>query len=229
MGNKQVGDIPNAKEVFVVFILLILVISLISGIIAQISLLVFTLINFLFFAFIPFIYAYGRCLDIKNTFNLRWIKPRGIILVILIGVLSFGLVCGIISLCGKFTQQCGYDAETECKEREKDIKNLFTLGDVIGFMLIAFLTPISEELFFRGFLLTGLVNSFGKFRGLIYTSLLFGAMHCCGILNIVATALLGIVFGLVVLKTRSILGSIICHAVNNLCAVTIMLYTPWKM
>ena len=84
--------------------------------------------------------------------------------------------------------------------------------------------PVAEEIFFRGFVLTGLLKRFGVRRALLLSSLLFGLFHIDPG-AIVPTFALGLVLGWVYLKTGSIWPSIFAHALHNTLAVLIARYS----
>jgi hypothetical protein len=71
-----------------------------------------------------------------------------------------------------------------------------------------------EEIFFRGFLGRGLVARWGIARGILLTSLLFGALHFHPVQSV--TAILGGTVGhLLYLGCRSLWAPIIKHALHN--------------
>jgi len=80
--------------------------------------------------------------------------------------------------------------------------------------------PIFEELFFRGFLLSGFSRTFLQPGGaVVVTSLAWSSIHVqydvYGILTIFAS---GVILGFARLKTNSTLTTIIMHALMNLIA-----------
>lgn len=85
---------------------------------------------------------------------------------------------------------------------------------VATFITLVIIAPITEEIFFRGIILRGLLRFHSIPVALISSSLLFGFVH----LNpwmLLPTAILGIAFGLVLLRTGSIWLCVICHSLNN--------------
>jgi len=88
--------------------------------------------------------------------------------------------------------------------------------------------PIFEELFFRGFLLSGLVSTFVKPIGaIIITSLLWSAIHIQYELYIVvAIFILGLILGFARIKTNSVLLTIGLHSFVNFVAMSeVAIYT----
>ena len=81
-------------------------------------------------------------------------------------------------------------------------------------IIVGLIAPLLEEIIFRGFLFGTLRNSFGPRRSMIYSSLLFAALHQS------LTAFLPIFFLAMVLaylyeKSGSLWPSIILHMANN--------------
>jgi len=78
---------------------------------------------------------------------------------------------------------------------------------------------VAEELFFRGFLLNGLLaRSRGQTAPLLLSSVLFAAAHLIPDLALErfpGTLLLGLLLGFVRLRSGSVLPGMLLHAVNN--------------
>jgi membrane protease YdiL (CAAX protease family) len=94
---------------------------------------------------------------------------------------------------------------------------------VITIVLVGVLGPIAEEIFFRGYVLPGLIKRFGLARSLLLSSLLFGLFHIDPG-AIVPTFALGLTLGWVYLKTGSIWPAIFAHGLHNTMAVLIAKY-----
>ncbi|MFP6677433.1 MAG: ABC transporter permease subunit/CPBP intramembrane protease [Pirellulaceae bacterium] len=81
-------------------------------------------------------------------------------------------------------------------------------------LLIALLPAICEELAFRGFLLSGLRSQTKPFTAIVIASLFFGFTH--GIIQqSIFAAMLGVVIGLISVRTGSLLPAIAFHFTNN--------------
>ncbi|MDA1279121.1 MAG: type II CAAX endopeptidase family protein [Chloroflexi bacterium] len=94
---------------------------------------------------------------------------------------------------------------------------------VITVLLVGVAGPIAEEIFFRGFVLTGLLKRFGVRRSLLLSSLIFGLFHLDSG-AIVPTFALGLALGWVYLKTGSIWPAMFAHGLHNTVAVLIARY-----
>jgi len=77
--------------------------------------------------------------------------------------------------------------------------------------------PLFEEIFFRGFLLSGFSSSFmGPIAALIITSLLWAVIHVqYELYAIVIIFFMGILLGIAKIKSQSILMPIFLHSVSN--------------
>jgi len=85
------------------------------------------------------------------------------------------------------------------------------------FLALVIAAPILEELIFRGIILDGLLRIYSPTKAIVVSSLLFGVTH----LNpwqFIGGALVGGFMGWVYFHTRSVLTTILIHAVFNLTA-----------
>ncbi len=94
-----------------------------------------------------------------------------------------------------------------------------------GVLSIALLAPILEELLFRGTIQSMLFNVLKKpWEAIIISSLIFGVVHM-NPAQIPFAFLLGMMFGWLYYRTRSLLPGIIGHVLNNsIAAVNMILY-----
>ncbi len=84
-------------------------------------------------------------------------------------------------------------------------------GAILKIVIIA---PVIEELIFRGVIMHGLMRNYSKFTAVFVSALMFALFH----LNpwqFPATFILGIVLGILMLRTRNIYLCIVGHAINN--------------
>ncbi len=88
---------------------------------------------------------------------------------------------------------------------------------------VVIMAPIIEELIFRGVVMHGLMRNYSRFTAVFVSALLFALFH----LNpwqFPATFLLGLVLGILMLRTRNIFLCILGHAINNGLVLFSMLY-----
>jgi membrane protease YdiL (CAAX protease family) len=95
------------------------------------------------------------------------------------------------------------------------------LYNTISILIIA---PIFEELFFRKFLLQNLLKENSKIIGILISSLCFAIIHIETLLNLVPTFIFGIISGLIFIKTKRIIYSIILHFLVNLMVQTLYVF-----
>ena len=87
-------------------------------------------------------------------------------------------------------------------------------GWIGAFMKVSVIAPIVEELIFRGLILQGFRRNYNSFVAVFMSALLFALFH----LNpwqFPATFVLGLLLGWMVVRTNSIILSILGHSINN--------------
>ena len=89
---------------------------------------------------------------------------------------------------------------------------------VIAFLLVGVWAPIAEEIFFRGFALSGLNSRYGVTLAVVLSSAVFALAHL-DIASLVPTFILGLALGWVYLRTRSIWPCIFVHGLHNTAAL----------
>ncbi len=94
----------------------------------------------------------------------------------------------------------------------------FGLERVVNGLAIVAVAPIAEELFFRGFMLGGLVAAVGDLRAMVVSSALFAAMHA-SIGTFIPLFAAGMLLAWLYLRTRSIWPPIAAHSTQNALAM----------
>tara|TARA_Y100001970_G_scaffold93702_2_gene118164 strand:- start:37838 stop:38701 length:864 start_codon:yes stop_codon:yes gene_type:complete len=102
----------------------------------------------------------------------------------------------------------------------KEVLSLAFENIFITIILVSIIVPICEEVFFRGFLITGLERKFNLKICLLLSSGIFSIFHI-HIGSLFPTFILGICLGLLYIKSKSIYPSIFIHSVHNFLAVII--------
>ncbi|MFB6649263.1 CPBP family intramembrane glutamic endopeptidase [Bacillus toyonensis] len=154
-------------------------------------------------------------MDIWNISVLKTPKTYGYILLgfIIISISQYV----ILSLLGF--------ESAEQQRNQLGVANLqnSVIQNIIYIFSIAFITPIKEEVMYRGIFYRFLEKRHNFIVGILVSSLVFGLSH--GGLPITAT-IMGIVFVILYKKTNSILPSIILHVIWNLIVsiITILSY-----
>ncbi len=98
---------------------------------------------------------------------------------------------------------------------------------------LAVVPAVCEEFAFRGFILSGLMRRNRKVSAIVLSALLFGFLHVLLSLfqQLFNATLLGLILGLIAVKTDSLWPCIVFHASNNALAVlggTILADPRWK-
>lgn len=90
---------------------------------------------------------------------------------------------------------------------------------LLGFFIIALTPGICEEVMFRGLIMNS-YKSLGREKAIIYSAILFGMFHF-NMQNLLGPIFLGIIFGIIAIKTDSLFSTILGHTVNNTIALTL--------
>ena len=97
--------------------------------------------------------------------------------------------------------------------------------DIWGFLIIAVAAPLLEEILMRGIVLDGMLKNYKPWKAIIWSAVLFGALHL-NLWQFISAFLMGIVMGYLYWKTKSIWICIIIHALNNGTAFFLMSLYP---
>jgi len=84
----------------------------------------------------------------------------------------------------------------------------------IYFLSVVILSPIVEEILFRGIILRRFNEEFGLNKAILISSIFFGLCHSFG--GILGAILFGVCASILYIKTRNILVPIFAHFLNNL-------------
>ena len=103
----------------------------------------------------------------------------------------------------------------------------FVLPAFLGGVFVLFLaTGVSEEIIFRRILLSRATDQFGNVAGLLFMSVAFAMMHLFynSPLDLAFVFAVGLFYGLLVLRTKSLWGVILSHTFDN---VVLYLVAPF--
>lgn len=147
----------------------------------------------------------------KLSEELRFKKTKvsnyGVALLLGVSVYLFNI--GFISLLSKAGLFKGsFDA------LEKNMSFIGESNIFLTILLVGIVAPFAEELLFRGIIYKTLSKSMSIPTVIIIQGVLFGIYHMNIVQGLYAT-LLGILFGYVTYKTKSLWPAIIMHMVNN--------------
>ncbi len=138
------------------------------------------------------------------------IKNTGVIIIfgIFIAIFSAGILDIFLQLSSKYISYL--------TEQIKVILGRDTLQDDIVFftlnrLIITFIAPIVEEVFFRGILLHKWGIKFGIKKAIIFSSLIFAVFH----VNIIGGFVFSVLASLLYLKSGKLLVPVILHMTSN--------------
>ena len=152
----------------------------------------------------------------RRTLRLSWPAPRYFALAI-----AFPLALNpLVNQLGHLVQQW-FPLSSIIKQSLSQIMSQSTsLAVSVG--VFALLPAVCEELAFRGFILSGLEYGRRTRSAILLSALMFGFLHVLLSLfqQLFNATLLGIVLGLLAVRSRSLLPGILFHFLNNALAVT---------
>ena len=184
-------------------------------------------IQFLFvfagFIVVPlFWYRFVNHLSLKEMYDRLQLTRNGLGNALLWGfitvVFAFGITMSIALIYLYLTK-----VDISTFSNIPDLQMLFSIPSLY---LLVTLQPFCEEFFFRGFLLEKLKKIGGAPVAIITTSLLFGASHLSYTYAYAAiiAVLLGVLFSIVVLKTKNLYASIFAHTLINFTSLTLYFF-----
>jgi membrane protease YdiL (CAAX protease family) len=116
------------------------------------------------------------------------------------------------------------------QELTRDLREEESLSALIGYaVLLAFVAPLAEELFFRGFVFGVLREKIGAVWAVLATGVVFGLVHVAGspIETVGVLIILGSLLCVLYLQTGSLLPCIALHAINNAISFAATKSLPW--
>jgi sodium transport system permease protein len=145
--------------------------------------------------------------SVRDTFSLRRPDWRAVAGALLIGVSAWAVLAATI------TRWMPAPPESVTEALKKALLGEGGQPLWVVWLACAVTPAVCEEIVFRGFILSGL-RRFGQWPAIVISSLLFALLHP-SIYQFVPTFLLGLLLGWMVWVTRSIVCSILTHAVSN--------------
>jgi len=233
--ERRAGGVPSSTMAIVSFAALLVLVFYGSQLLSGRGIVVTLLsVEYGFFLMPTLAMVVGLGFSARDTLALRLPPLRGVLAAVLIGISAWTVAGGLLirllpppeSLVRALTKILLLDG--------KPIP-LWVIWLAIG------VTPaICEEIYFRGFALSGL-RRFGKWPAVLVSALFFGLAHS-SIYRMLPTAFLGLLFAWMVWKTGSVVCSVIAHALNNGLMATLVSseglvrhlgsgsspYLPWK-
>ena len=141
----------------------------------------------------------------------------------LLAAVVLAVSLGATSGYGLFVEWLGVDKLT-LPEIERDVAFEGSLV-LLTFQALAGVTPLVEEIFFRGFVMGGLLPRLGPWRGIVASSLVFSGFHIfTGVGVLVPVFFTGLLLAWLYWRTGSLWPGIAVHAGQNALAVALVLY-----
>ena len=143
---------------------------------------------------------------------------EAVVLGVLAGLLTLVVLAGVARLPWFF--------QDSLRRHVQDLHGFARGFSLPALALLSLAAGIGEEVLFRGFLQTGLVELLGSLPGIIATALLFGLVHCLSLAYFIMATALGLLLGLAYAATDSLLLVIIWHAAYDLVALVLLARFP---
>ena len=173
---------------------------------------VFLLISSILTVLILFLIYKIRKKNCKEELQIKKTNSFNICFAIILGISCWLFNSGVLSLideAGLFTSQFDY--------MENMLAPLCSGSIIISIIAVGIVAPFAEEFLFRGVIYNTLSKKISIKWTIIIQAILFGVFHFNLVQGAYAT-LLGLVFGYITYKTKSLWPAIIVHMVNNLIA-----------
>ncbi|MEW6026582.1 MAG: type II CAAX endopeptidase family protein [Planctomycetota bacterium] len=223
-------DIKDALKIFAIFLLLSLAVNMLIG--SFIKTPPRTALEFLYVIFFSHIlgvlvpvgvYIYSKGYNFTETLNLR---PVSLPVLLGISFISIGFFLTLNIFQGLIEPLLEpYEEGMAAYQEFLVTLVLASKSPVDVFLLllcIGIIPAVAEEVLFRGIILSGLKNSSTAARAIVLSGLLFGIIHIFPP-QVVSVSILGMFFGLLVVKTNSIVTAIWCHFLNNALIILMLL------
>ncbi len=182
------------------------------------------LVLFLLFGLVPLGFAFAANLKPVSTFSLYTPKVSAILGAFLLGISVWTLVYE-------------YNIFALSEERIEFLKNLlgsmkFSMSSMplwLKLLCLALAPAVCEEFFFRGFLMSAFRQATQPVIAIIATAVIFGAFHVfvsdsLFFERFLPSTILGILLGVIYVRTGSLIPGMIMHVVHNGLLMTISHY-----
>ena len=170
----------------------------------------YSIVSILCYVGIYLVYNKIQKIDFKAInlkFNLKW---HSYLIMIVVGVISLFGIQYFISIIDDLLFSLGYNmAKT----------NITSWGTFfLSVFVLAILPAIGEELIFRGIILNGLRTRFNDIASIFISAILFALMHQ-NLQQLIYPFLLGSIMAWAVVRSGSLISSVIIHFTNNFLVV----------
>ncbi|GGA72709.1 CPBP family intramembrane glutamic endopeptidase [Ornithinibacillus halotolerans] len=128
----------------------------------------------------------------------------------------------IISIMLSYILEFLFNIGTDNNKTESVQSRLSTINILIAFVSAAIISPIYEEIFYRGFLYRWLRTKYGVLNGILVSSFIFMLVHIPTYNSLPYTFVSGVVFAWTYEKTKSVYPAMIIHGLFNGVSVVLM-------
>ncbi len=145
----------------------------------------------------------------KEFFSLRRVDGITLLFAAILAIAFYHVIVGVLQLfrlAAPELYESYQNASASLGGRE---------NRVFGFLALVIMAPIAEELIYRAMTISHLEKALSRPWALALSSLLFGLVHG-NLLWMLYALLMGLLFGFLFLRTRSIFPTLVMHAVFNL-------------
>jgi len=172
------------------------------------------IITIVLFAVMPLALARWTVVDISQGFRLRGSTVASFSAAVMLGLSLWPFAFELARL-----QYVSFDQTEAFRELSERVKaSLEGMPFPAKLLALALIPAVCEELFFRGYLLTGLRTGMSTPLAVVLSSCLFGLFHVIATLSFerfVPTCFLGLILGWVCCRTGSVLPGMLLHATHN--------------
>ena len=181
-----------------------------------------SIITVLIFIVTPFIwYLFVNRYSLEKMFSSLKLQREGIDSAFLWGIVAAVVMLGIVFVIGILLYVAGVD-----QSNLSNIEDLATNLSVASMIFIIIFQSISEEIFFRGFLLGKIESAAGTNIAIFITAVLFGLAHMSygKIYPTIMPIIMGILLGYIVVKTKNLVSAITAHMAFNFISFILYLF-----
>jgi|WetSurMetagenome_2_1015567.scaffolds.fasta_scaffold04650_3 membrane protease YdiL (CAAX protease family) len=167
-------------------------------------------------------YKFVNNISLKEMFSRLQLRKEGVDQAVLWGFITVVVAFAITMIIG-----LAYLYITKINPGTlSNIPDLQQMFSIPSLYLLVTIQPFCEEFFFRGFLLEKFTKVGGTSFAVVSTAVLFGISHLTYTYAYTAiiAVILGILFALVVLKTKNLYASIFAHTLLNVTSLTLYFF-----
>lgn len=161
---------------------------------------------------------YNKNINVKIACKISKISKENVFICIIIALVALIGLSPAANLFVIMLEQSGLELSTSLPF---EINNFWTL--LLAILSFALVPAIVEELIFRGAILQGL-RKFGVWPAILGSAALFALIHASAV-QLVFPLLYGIILAMVVVKSGSIISSMICHFTSNAASLLISYFS----